>query len=354
MCQVVSHLPVLDQVEEGNFSCWTGGGEEQGSLRDVPLPWRRGEPNGNRYENCTLYNQEGVDDRSCNDIPYCFYCQFEGSVGFRIRGLCENSLFDSSYTLIRDGRVGEFYWRGLQGKSSVVWGEAENSWTLAPLVKDSSTSGVYRGHWVYPMGHHTWEIAGDRCQGGPGAPAEESRTLSFSRCSLLEYACDDGTCLSMDLRCDSKADCDDFSDERDCKMIEVDASYMKEKIPPKLGGEEGVPVTVNMELISILNIDVVGGKLHAQIQLSLAWKDPRVVFKNLKTDRNLNILSPKEQTVIWIPEVIFKNTETRLVSINDAKTFIAVDQEGGFKWIDDHILDNVFLYRERSYSKPKQ
>ena len=149
----------------------------------------------------------------------------------------------------------------------------------------------------------------------------------------------------MDLRCDSKADCDDFSDERACRIIELDSNYMKDKIPPKLEDESGVRVTIGVDLISILNIDVVKGKLHTQIQLSFAWKDPRVTFHNLKKDRNLNLLSPREQELLWIPDIIFKNTETRLVSINDAKTFIAIDQQGSFRWIAENVLNNVFLYR---------
>ena len=170
--------------------------------------------------------------------------------------------------------------------------------------------------------------------------------MSFSRCSLLEYSCDDGTCLPMDLRCDSKADCADFSDERACRIVELDANYMKDKIPPKLESSEsggGVRVTIGVALISILSIDVVKGKLHTQIQLSFAWKDPRITFHNLKRDRNLNLLSPREQELVWIPDIIFRNTETRLVSINDAKTFIAVDRQGSFRWIAEHVLSLIHI-----------
>ena len=148
----------------------------------------------------------------------------------------------------------------------------------------------------------------------------------------------------MDLRCDSKADCDDFSDERACTIIQINSNYMKEKIPPKLEDESAVKVIIGVDLISLLNIDVVQGKLHTQIQLSMAWKDPRITFQNLKKDRNLNLFSPKERKMLWIPNIIFKNTKNRLVSINDAKTFIAIDREGSFRWVDEHILHNVFLF----------
>ena len=54
------------------------------------------------------------------------------------------------------------------------------------------------------------------------------------------------------------------------------------------------------------------------------WKDARLKFKNLKTNRNLNTLTPTEKEIIWIPGVVFFDTETKAVSLNDEKAFATV------------------------------
>ena len=46
------------------------------------------------------------------------------------------SRFDTSYLLIRDGEIGEFYWRGKNGKSDIVRDPDSQLWTL--MVKDGS------------------------------------------------------------------------------------------------------------------------------------------------------------------------------------------------------------------------
>ena len=46
------------------------------------------------------------------------------------------SRFDTSYLLIRDGEIGEFYWRGKNGKSDIVRDPDSKLWTL--MVKDGS------------------------------------------------------------------------------------------------------------------------------------------------------------------------------------------------------------------------
>ena len=94
-----------------------------------------------------------------------FRCQFEGTISFRMRGLCRRSLFDFSYTLIRDGTVGEFYWRGLTGKSSIAWNKFLSTWMISPLDKSINTSALYRGDKAYPLGHYDWEIINDNCEG---------------------------------------------------------------------------------------------------------------------------------------------------------------------------------------------
>ena len=62
-------------------------------------------------------------------------------------------------------------------------------------------------------------------------------------------------------RCDQKDDCDDGSDEKNCRIIHVDESkYLQDKQPPALAGEERVQVDLDVEIVRILLIDEVRNK----------------------------------------------------------------------------------------------
>ena len=47
-------------------------------------------------------------------------------------------------------------------------------------------------------------------------------------------------------RCDSKADCSDLTDEKDCRLYELDVDYLKDKLPPTLLGFSKVQVRVSV------------------------------------------------------------------------------------------------------------
>ena len=52
--------------------------------------------------------------------------------------------------------------------------------------------------------------------------------LNFNACdNRKEFNCEDGTCISMEMRCDSKFDCPDRSDEDECRVIIIPPSYLQ-------------------------------------------------------------------------------------------------------------------------------
>ena len=103
-----------------------------------------------------------------------------------------------------------------------------------------STSAVYMGADPHPLGHEVWEVEGDTC--GEEAPTAESRVISFTRCTSQQFACENGECVEMQERCDSKADCTDLTDEKGCRLYQTDDDYLKDKLPPTLLGLSKVQV----------------------------------------------------------------------------------------------------------------
>ena len=73
----------------------------------------------------------------------------------------------------------------------------------------------------------------------------------------------------------------------------------------------------------------------------MQWYESRLRFKNLKQDINLNRLLPFEVKYIWVPELVFPNTEERTTSIVDDKTSISVERHGNFKLSELSENENI-------------
>ena len=67
---------------------------------------------------------------------------------------------------------------------------------------------------------------------------EANVSNSFNSNSLLqcdpdtEFTCDDGTCISIDQRCDEISNCLDDSDEDRCEIVIIDGTSYRKQHPP--------------------------------------------------------------------------------------------------------------------------
>lgn len=117
--------------------------------------------------------------------------------------------------------------------------------------------------------------------------------------------------LLYHFRCDRANDCNDRSDETDCKTIIVEDSYQSHAPPPPLdttAANKSV-ITVGVNIVNILDVSEVNSFVKVQFQLEVVWRDPRVSFWNLKEGNRINILSKEEGHELWLPEIVFLNTE---------------------------------------------
>ena len=59
-------------------------------------------------------------------------------------------------------------------------------------------------------------------------------------------------------------------------------------------------------------------------QLRLTWSDRRLTMLNLKEDEDLNTLTSEYRGRIWMPQIVFYNTQDKLESLNDDKAFATI------------------------------
>ena len=76
----------------------------------------------------------------------------------------------------------------------------------------------------------------------------------------------------------------------------------------------------------------------------MQWLETRLRFKNLKEEITLNNLSPSEMSRIWVPKLIFYNTETKPSTTVDEETIIFAEKQGNYKPSSLEDVENIKYY----------
>ena len=177
------------------------------------------------------------------------------------------------------------------------------------------------------IGKHSWIIGGDySC-----SRDERVIQLALSSCSVEEFTCSDGVCIDILLRCDNIPHCRDKSDEADCERVKMQSSYQKYIVPsPNNDEDDKLEVDIVIKVETIMDIDEVEGHFQVQFYLTMKWFESRLIFNNLKDDISLNNFLPSENQAIWVPQLIFENTNVKPRTRADDLTSIKVKKLGQF------------------------
>ena len=209
----------------------------------------------------------------------------------------------------------------------ITYDDEEDIWILN--VTGSNVTGISRAsHASFTLGKHNWTINGDKgCNGGEPSYVTE---LKMSGCENGKFTCNDGQCVSMDLRCNQLPDCRDKSDERNCVILVLEDGYNK-KVPP-VNSFDPVDVSVSIDILRLVDINEEDYSIEIQFEITLRWKENRATYNNLKKTDALNALTQEDIQKLWLPEVIYENTDqkesTRLGDGNwEWKTIIVVRRE---------------------------
>ena len=205
----------------------------------------------------------------------------------------------------------------------------------------------------YVLGIHEWTIRNDNCNGGNSYTTE----LKMTGCDQLsDFTCRDGQCISIDQRCAQITNCRDESDEKDCQILLLKDGY-NNKIPPiSVAGSTNdltlvpVLVSISITLMKVVEIEETDHSIHLQFQISLQWKENRVKYLNLKRKTSLNALTALEVNHLWMPLVIYDNTDqkesTRLGEYGNGewKTRVTVTREGDFARSKVDVVDESEIF----------
>ena len=151
----------------------------------------------------------------------------------------------------------------------------------------------------------------------------------------------------MEQRCDQIIHCRDNSDEKNCSLLvfKEKESYNK-KVPPftiSTDEKSVTPVKVNVStrLMNVLAISEFSHTIDLKLGITLEWYDNRVLYHNLKTKEALNTLSDMEAASIWIPYIIFRNTDNDEAITTDTISSISITRGGQFNRSGADVADEA-------------
>ena len=292
----------------------------------------------------------GLDDAYPDYDGDCL-CENHPGKYLKLRGLCNSSAIDTYYQLKND--LTDFRQLRFVGLHTFLeYDSGLDLWNLS--VADEKVSGFSRISTAsfLALGRHNWTIRGDRgCKEDINTDSYITE-LKMSGCKEGQFTCDSSQCVSMVQRCDQLPDCEDKSDEKRCDILVLEGGYNM-NIPPIARGKHGEKIAVNVstsiDVFKLVDIDEEDYSIHIQFQITMEWRENRATYQNLKFDNSLNALIQLDIEQLWLPKVIYENTDqkdtTRLGSNWEWETNVVVKREGNFTMGSLEIVDETYIFQ---------
>ncbi|CAL4074203.1 unnamed protein product, partial [Meganyctiphanes norvegica] len=294
------------------------------------------ETNGGTNENCAItstFSDGKVEDFFC-DYNCAFGCETILEAKIRLRGLCFKKPIESWFMpTVTD--TGDMLLHGLYGHM-VKYNNSH--WELIHVNKNVTVATIPDTGKFYPIGRREWTLVSEVCDTKEG----EVITLSFSVCQYDQFMCDNGDCIPVNERCDSKTDCADLSDESGCNILTV-PSTSPSHIPPKNQvPTKSLGLQLAMNLIRIPNVGDTVNSINVEFELYITWTDSRLQYHNLQPDDSFNRLSKVDFQKIWYPKLKFLKTIGGNIKIMDEYVKVNITDDAEDTDHNDVIMDIIY------------
>jgi len=286
-----------------------------------------------------------VNDEEC-DVGFCNLCEVPTpSRKMVVRGLCGLSMFDKVYQYVINEDGQPMY---IGSRTSVLYYDKEKiMWVWYDRKSSKSVATSISSEASLLMGVHNVDFSGlidDKCYTG----GSKEKKIKLTTCSYGEFTCNDGQCIDIEQRCDQTSNCLDESDEDGCRLMYMKDNYNK-KIAPFIFDKvnnKNIPVNVNasMSVIDIVKIAEVDHTFTLKFRLVLEWYDYRIKYYNLKTSRSANALAIEEVQKLWIPFLVFDNTENNEATKGTEDTELTLSREGDFIGSEDTVVEEINIF----------
>ena len=128
-----------------------------------------------------------------------------------------------------------------------------------------------------------------------------------------------------------------MKDNYNKKIAPFDFDYVNSRVIP-------VNVNISMAVMDVLSISEVDLVYVLKFRFLMVWYDYRLKYHNLKRKRSLNSLSREEIERLWIPFVVFSNTENQEATKGGDETEVTVSREGDFTESSFNVMDEINIF----------
>ena len=164
-------------------------------------------------------------------------------------------------------------------------------------------------------------------------------------CHDNEFTCNDATCVSMDVRCDGRSDCQDGTDEEECKVFVTSLGYNKHIVPSMDKGQLKLNLSICVK--EITHIDEIAHFFKVKFDIKRTWFDKRLTFYNLKKSTSENKVSLVDRESVWKSWLIFDNIKTiekALKTDQRAQMNVITNHNTSFTSSDNTYIHNTYLF----------
>ena len=350
-------LSATDQEEEGVWrDSYTGERLEQYSK-----PWMTGHDgdHGDQYNCLNMYTNQPANsywhewecfahDRGCP-------CQYSHQPIILLRGLCPYSalktvdeILGTKYTFKQMAQSPRDVFLVGGVTTQIHFNDSSQHWVMTDAlstVRAKSNAAKVS----YVLGKHEWTVTNDALS--CSKYASYTTLLKLSGCNPDgEFTCNDGQCVTMAQRCNQIPNCRDKSDEVDCRLLVLENNY-NSKVPPIIPTGENdfnqTKVGISISLLKIVSMEEVQHKIDLQFEVTLEGKENRAAYNNLKVKTSLNALTNSEIAALWLPYVIYDNTDMKeaVQLMQGVKTTVVATREGTFSRTGVEFIDETEIFK---------
>jgi len=176
----------------------------------------------------------------------------------------------------------------------------------------------------------------------------EKTSNGFQCNKSSQFTCHNGICIDLNERCNGIADCIDGTDEENCDILSFDDKSYKSYYPPGIDTEnsnETLPINVTFLIYAIEQLMEIEMRFKTKLTLALEWKDNRLTYYNLKDDVNSNLVGMTHRSSLWIPPLIFNNTEDNIKVVNSEQALMFIRKQGKSTPSGIAEVDENFVYK---------
>ena len=98
--------------------------------------------------------------------------------------------------------------------------------------------------------------------------------------------------------------------------------------------------------MKVVSLTEVAHTIEFQFEIMLEWSENRATYLTLKQKSSLNALSDNDIQLLWLPVVIYDNTDQKeSTKLGEWSTRVTVAREGDLTRSEEDVMDEIEIFK---------